>query len=422
MSKEVRDKVGISSGFSRRNFLKTAAAAAGLSLLAGCGGGGGQAPKADEKKDPKPAAPAKEALKIGVLLPFSKVYAVLGESITQGMELYFEQVKNEAGGRKIELIKEDEENDAQASLRKTRKFIESDKVDLMTGVVNSGVALALRDVIHGAKLPFIISNAGANDLTRAKKSPYIFRSSFSNWQPNWAAGEYVYKNVAKKVYLTAPDYAAGKEQMAAFKESFTKAGGTVLGEVYPPLGNNDYAPFLAKIKEAKPEAVYCFYSGSDAVKFVKQFDEYGLRKTMKLCGAGFSFEEDVLPAQGKSALGAISGMHWAFGLDTPLNKKFLDDYKKKFNKGANVFSLQGYDTARVIVEAVNAVKGDTADKDKLVKAISAVKFDSPRGPFAFDPDTNNVVQDIYIREVKDVSGHLHNVVIATVKNVKDPGK
>lgn len=419
MSEERQNKVEILSGFSRRSFLKTAAAAAGLSLLAGCGGG--QVLKTDDKKDVQPSVPA-QALKIGVLLPYSKVYAVLGESITQGMELYFEQVRNEAGGRKIELIKEDEENDAGVSLRKTRKFIESDKVDLMTGVVNSGIALALRDVVHGAKLPFIISNAGANDLTRSKKSPYIFRSSFSNWQPNWAAGEYVFKNVAKKVFLTAPDYAAGKEQMAAFKESFTKAGGTIVGEVYPPLGNNDYAPFLAKIKEAKPEAVYCFYSGSDAVKFVKQFDEYGLKKDIKLAGAGFSFEEDVLPAQGKSALGAISGMHWAYGLETPLNKKFMDDYKKKFNKEANVFSLQGYDTARVIVEAVNAVKGDTADKDKLIKAIAAVKFDSPRGPFSFDPATQNPVIDIYIREVKEVGGALHNVVISTVKNVRDPGQ
>ena len=192
--------------------------------------------------------------------------------------------------------------------------------------------------------------------------------------------------------------------------------------MYPPLGTNDYGPYLTQVAQAKPEATYNFYSGSDAVRFVKQYGEYGLKDGIKLTGAGFLLEQDVLPAQGDAALGGISGLHYAITLDNPENTKFKADYKAKFGTDANVFAVQGWDTARVIVDALNAVQGDTSDKEKLIEAIAAVKFASPRGPFEFDPDTHHVVQNIYVREVKKVEGTNQNVVLDTVERVRDPGK
>ncbi len=395
---------------TRRDFVKTLALGAGAltvgPLLQAC------APSTGSSASP---------VKIGVLLPYSKVYAALGESITNGMQLYFDSVNNVAGGRQITLIKEDEENDPQVSLTKTRKFIDSDKVDIFTGVVSTAIVYALRDLLDSTKTISLISNAGGNDLTRKRKSPYIFRTSFTSWQVAYPLGAWVHKNVAKKVLLVAADYGFGRESAAAFKESFTQAGGTIVDELFPPFPSTDFGAFLPKIAAAKPEAIFAFFSGSDAVSFVKQFADYGLSKDVKITGSGFLVEQDVLPAQGAAANGAYSSLHWALTLDNAENKKFVSDYKTKFNKEADVFAVQGFDTARVIVEALNAVKGDTSNKDNLIQAISAVKFNSPRGPFVFDQATHNVNQFIYYRQVKDNGGALANVVLGkTDQAIVDP--
>ncbi len=231
-------------------------------------------------------------------------------------------------------------------------------------------------------------------------------------------GEYLVKQGLRRVFVSAADYAAGKESLAAFKEGFLAAGGEIVGEIYPPFPNTDYAPYLTQIAQARPQASYSFYAGSDAVNFVKQFGEFGLNKDIKLCGSGFMLEEDVLPAQGQAALGGISGLHWALNLDNPENRAFTQAYRQKFNKDADVYAMQGYDTARVIVEALNKTQGDTTNKDKLVEAITSVKFASPRGPFEFDPDSHNPIQNVYAREVRESGGKLSNFVIETFPAVK----
>jgi branched-chain amino acid transport system substrate-binding protein len=370
---------------------------------------------------PAQAAPAAASLKIGVLLPYTKVYAALGESITNGMQLYFDSVNNLAGGRKVELIKEDEENDPQASLRKLRKLVEQDQVELATGIVSSAIALAIRDYVHDNKVLFLISNAGANALTRDRKSPYVFRTAFSNWQPNAPMGDYVYKNVAQKVMIVAADYAAGHEATDAFKETFEKVGGSVVGSVFPPFPNTDYAPFIEQIRQARPPAIYTFFAGSDAVNFVKQFDEFGLSKDIKLLGGGFLVEEDVLPAQGRAAVGVVSGLHYANTLDTPENKAFASAYRQRFNKPADTYATQGYDTARTIVDALGKTQGNTRDKDAVVKALEGLSFASPRGPFTIDPATHNPIHNIYAREVRLVGDQVTNLVLETFKDVRDPG-
>ncbi len=401
-------------GVSRRTFIKSAGILAGTvaagPLLSACGAigssGGTSGP-----------------LKIGLLLPYSDIYAVLGESITDAMKMYFEGIGNEAGGRTIEIIAEDTQLKPDVGLEKARKLVEQDEVDLVAGVVSSGVAVGLRDYFHENKKLLIIANAGANVLTRAKKSPYIFRTSFSNWQPNWPLGGWAYENVAQKVFVSAPDYGAGHDMVSGFLNSFQAMGGEIVAEPqftpFPQMG--DPAPFITEIQQAKPDMVYCFYSGGAAVTFVKAYGEFGLTGDIPLVCAGFTVEEDVLPSEGDAALGAKSGLHWALQLDNPTNEAFTAAYKDKTGKDANVFAMQGYDTARVIAESLNAVEGNTSDVDQLIDAIEAVEFPSPRGTFKFDPATHNVINNVYIRDVQDVGGELHNVVIDDLGEFADPG-
>ncbi|HET6365760.1 MAG TPA: ABC transporter substrate-binding protein [Pseudomonadales bacterium] len=362
-------------------------------------------------------------IKIGVVLPYTGVYAVLGESITQAMEMVFARENWTVAGRKIEMVKEDDEMQPPVGIRKTEKLIDSDKVDILTGPVHSGILMGMRDKVHNSKTILIVSNAGADAISRGRCSKWIFRASFSNWQPCQPMGGWVAKNVSKDVFLTAPNYQAGKDMMNAFKETFVPAGGKVVDEDYPKLGETDYAPYLTKIKQSGAKAVFAFYSGTDAVNFVKQFASFGLKQSIKLTGAGFLTEPDVLPAQGSSALGVITGHFYTPLLDNAANHKFVKDFREKyFGKMPDGFACQGFDTAEVIVRALKAVNGNTQDKDKLVAAIEKVEFDSPRGPFRFDPKTHNVIQPfIYVREVREVFGGLNNVPIDKVADVRDPG-
>jgi branched-chain amino acid transport system substrate-binding protein len=362
-------------------------------------------------------------LKVGLVLPYTGVYAVLGESITQAMELVFARENWTVAGRKIEIIKEDDEMKPPVGVRKTEKLIESDKVDILTGPVHSGILMGMRDKVHSTRTILIVSNAGADAISRERCSKWIFRASFSNWQPCQPMGGWVARNVSREVFLTAPNYQAGKDMMNAFKETFVPAGGKVIAEDYPKLGETDYAPYLTKIRQSGAKAVFAFFSGTDAVNFVKQYDQFGLKQSVKLTGAGFLTEPDVLPAQGKAALGVLTGHFYTPLLDNPVNQRFVKEFREKFGgKMPDGFACQGYDTAEVIVRAVKAVNGNTQDKEKLAAAIAKVEFDSPRGRFRFDPKTHNVIQPfIYVREVKEVAGGLNNVVIDKVADVRDPG-
>jgi branched-chain amino acid transport system substrate-binding protein len=393
---------------TRRRFLATASvAAAGVA-------GGPWVLRAQAQSGP---------LKVGVVLPYTGVYAELGVSITQGMKLVFAQENDVVAGRKIEMIQEDDEMKPPVGIRKMEKLIESDKVDILTGPVHSGILMGMRDKVHNSKTILIVSNAGADAISRERCSKWIFRASFSNWQPNQPMGGWVAKNVSKEAFLIAPNYQAGKDMMEAFKETFVKAGGKVVAEDYPKLGETDYAPYLTKIRQSGVKVVYCFFSGTDAVNFVKQYDQFGLKKTTKLCGAGFLTEPDVLPAQGNSALGIITGHFYSPLLDNPTNKKFVKDFRAAYGgKVPDGFACQGYDTAQVIVRSLKALNGNSQDKDKWVDAIAKVEFDSPRGRFRFDPKTHNVIQPfIYIRKVEETSLGLNNVPFDKVANVTDPG-
>ena len=367
----------------RREFLRLGAATAGLVVLGGCG------------SQQSTGGTSGSDFKLGVVLPSSGVYADPGQSIVNGMTLYFEQVGNKAGNRKIVMLKEDETNDPTTALTKTRKLVEQDAVDMMSGYVATPDIYNARDYLHQSKVVTIVANAGGNLLSRSRKSPYIYRTSFSAWQIGNPIGKYVAEKVSKRVVVTNADYGFGNEWAAAFKETFTAGGGQVVGEVKAPLATTDYGTFLTKIAASSADTIAAFYAGLDAINFLKQARQVNLFGKFKLTCAADMIGQDVIPAVGDAApLGAIGSQIWAVTLDNKENKSFVEAYQKKFNKFPDQFALQGFDSGRVIVEALNAVKGDTSDKDKLLKAIAAVTFKSPRGTFKFYTSTNNIINTI----------------------------
>ena len=409
----------LAAQLDRREFLQVGLTVAGAAVFAACGGttSGG------------PSGPTGPEFKLGVVLPYSGVYAELGTSITNGMRMYFDSVDNQAGNRKITMVTADEQVALADAVAATKKVVEQDSVDMVAGYVSSPNAAGNRDYLHGQKIPTLIANAGVNSLSRAAKSPFIYRTSFSNWQPAHPVGTYVAEKLGKKkIQLVYAKYGAGLESVASFKETFTAAGGTIVGpDVATPFPNNgDQTPFVQAIQTDKIDGIYSFMSGTDAVTFLKKAAELGtLGKLGLVSGAGFFVEQDVLAAiQDAAPNGAITGLHWALTLTNRENQDFIARYSKKFNgRQADVFAVQGFDTARVIVDALNAVKGNTDNKDGFMQAIAKVNFKSPRGDFKFDPSTNNVVQTIYIRKtVKDAKLGWTNQVIDQYPGVADPGK
>ena len=409
----------LADGVNRRGFLKLGLTAAGMAGVAACGG----------STTTGPSGPTGPEFKLGVVLPNSGVYAELGKSITNGMHMYFDSVGNQAGNRKITMITSDEQTALADAVAATKKVVEQDSVDMVAGYVSSPNAAGNRDYLDGQKMPTLIANAGTNSLSRAAKSPFIYRTSFSNWQPSHPMGTYVAEKLGKKrIQLVYAKYGAGLESVASFKETFTAAGGTIVGpDVATPFPNNgDQTPFVQAIKTDAIDGIYCFMSGTDAVTFLKKANELGtLKKLGLVSGSGFFVEQDVLAAITDAApVGAITGLHWALTLATRENQDFVSKYSKTFSgRQADVFAVQGFDTARVIVEALNAEKGKTDDKLSFMKAISNVSFKSPRGDFRFDPNTNNVVQTIYVRKtVNDPKLGWTNQVIDQYPGVADPGK
>src|SRR5690606_30650756 len=285
--------------------LAAACGSAGSGTTGGSGAstGNGQAGGGGEE-----TGPTGEPFKVGVLLPYSGVYAALGESMTNAMELYFESIGWQAGGRPIELIKEDTEANPEVGLRRVRKLVEQDEVDILTGVVSSGVLMSIRDYVDEAGVFLISSNAGAVPIATDRKSPYIWLVSYTNAQPPSALGAWWYENVAQEVFLTAPAYQAGYDSTGAFRETFEAAGGRVVGELFPPLGTTDYAPYLTQIREANPASIYAFFAGSDARNFILAYEQYGLKGQIPLAAAGFMFDETTLAAVGEAAVGHYHSM------------------------------------------------------------------------------------------------------------------
>jgi branched-chain amino acid transport system substrate-binding protein len=415
---------------TRRQFLAASSAAA---ALAACGPAATPSPSATGAATSTAAATASAgpALKIGQLLPFSKVYAELGASMRRSSELYLKQKGGSLAGRPVTWVWEDEANDPVVGAQKTAKFIDQDRVDVMMGIVATPIAYAVRNAIDAAKLVFIETNAGGNALTRTTtdckpscKSKYIFRTSFSSYQISYPIGEYfATKKGVKEVFTFVSDYGFGTESVADFTSGFTKGGGKVTGGLKAPLGSADFLPFVTQLKAQPTKDIYSFFSGTDAINYIKAWTQLGMPAAgYKMNGAGFLTEQDVLKEVKEQANGAVTSLFWAVTLDNAENKAFVDAYQKEYSLLPDVFAVQAWDGMQALDLALQATKGDTTNKDAFIAALESVKFKSPRGEFEFDKETHNPIQDIYIREVKVQSGQAVNTIVDKVARVTDPGK
>jgi branched-chain amino acid transport system substrate-binding protein len=387
----------------RRRFIAGAASLGAAALL-------GRAPAV--------LAQSKSPLRIGALNSYSKVFAAIGAANLNAMTMYFEQQGGTIAGRKVEIIKEDDEINPQVGLQKLKKLVESDKVDIVIGIQASNVAMASVEYFKQSGTPFLCSGAGASQLGYVNV-PNIYRCSVSSQQINSVLGEWSYDNAAKELVATASDFVGGRDTVGEFKAAFLRKGGKITKEIYPPLGNSDFSAYLADIRSLAPPATFNFYAGTDAVRFVKQYAEYGLKAKMKTLASGFMVESDVLPAQGKDALGILNAMHYADTLTNAENVKFVADYRAKYKEFPSVYAEYGWVAAKCLHEALMKTDGNTQDKDKFLAALGGVKFNAPRGPFAFNPQTHGPIHNIYIREVVDVDGRIDNKVIATFPNVRE---
>ncbi len=355
---------------------------------------------------------------VGLLLPYSGVYAALGQEIDDGFALAMEHFGGEVSDHTIELVREDTEVDPQVGLAKTRKLILEDEADVIVGVVSSGVLGAMRDFIHQAETPLIVANAGNDAATGERCSPYITRVSFSNSQVNRPMGQWMYDQGIRTVYTMAPDYAAGHQMIDTFTAEFTALGGEVVGGAYTPFQNTqDFGPYLTTAQEANPDAVYVFYAGGEAISFVKQYDSFGLKAETPLYGAGFLTSPLYVNAEGPAAEGIIAALHYLPVIESPENETFVQAYIDTYNRLPSEFAVAGYDAGRAIVEAI---KGGATDRASLAAALSSMSFTGPRGPLEIDPATNNVVQNIYIYEtVAAEDGTLTQEILEVVEAVRD---
>jgi branched-chain amino acid transport system substrate-binding protein len=369
-----------------------------------------------------PSRAQSEPIRIGCLNSFSKNFALLGKSNLDGMNLAFEEVGFKVAGRKVELVVEDDEVNPQAGLQKIRKLVESDKVDMVCGPQASNVAMAVLGYMKQQKALLIVSGAGSTALTSTERIPNLYRTSVSSWQISTTMANWLYQNVAKSVFLSASDFSGGRDVMNEFKAAWAKVGGQVVGELYPPLGTNDFSSYLGNIKASGAPATYNFYAGSDATRFVNQYTEFQLKDKMVLTGYASIVDADTLPGQGKNALGCITGNIYSESLDNPVNVAFVAAYMKKYGNRPNLYSEYGYTTAKVIIAALQAAGGDVSDKVKFATALGAVHLDAPRGPFRFDPETHNPIQNVYVFEAVEKDGRVQNAAKATVKDVTAPGK
>ncbi len=356
-------------------------------------------------------------LKVGLMLPYTGTFAALGNAIENGFRLYVNEQGGKLGGREIEFFKVDDESSPPKATDNVNKLIKRDQVDVLIGTVHSGVAMAMAKAAKDSGTLLIVPNAGADAVTGAMCAPHIFRSSFSNWQPAYAMGEVVAKKGHKTAITVTWKYAAGEESVNGFKEAFEKSGGKVLKQLTVPFPNEEFQALLTEIASTKPDAVYTFFAGAGAVKFVKDYAGAGLRKSIPLYGAGF-LTDGTLEAQGAAADGLLTTLHYGDELGSKRDADFRLAYAKAYKLQPDVYAVQGYDAAQILAIGLNAVKGDISKKAEFAAAVEKAKIDSPRGVFTLSK-SHNPVQDIYLREVR---GNANKVIGVASKALSDPGR
>ncbi len=364
------------------------------------------------------AGNAAATVKVGFMLPYSGTYTALGQAIENGFKLYVKEQGGKLAGQDIEYFKVDDESNPAKGPENANRLIKRDQVDILVGTVHSGVAMALAKAAKDSDTTLIIPNAGADAITGPLCSKNIFRSSFSNWQPSYAMGPVAFEKGYKTAVTVTWNYAAGKEAIAGFKESFEKAGGKVLKELTLPFPNVEFQPLLTEVASIKPDAVFTFFAGGGAVKFVQDYAASGLGKTVPLLSSGF-MTDGTLEAQGEAAQGLLTTLHYADGLNTPRDNAFRAAYEKDYpSMQPDVYAVQGYDAAQILAAGLKAVNGDVAKKDAMRDAMRGATIDSPRGTFTLSK-AGNPIQDIYLRQVQ---GDQNKSIGVAIKDLADPAR
>jgi branched-chain amino acid transport system substrate-binding protein len=385
---------------NRRHLL--IAAAAGIALLTAAG------------------AQAQQTVKIGLILPMSGPFASTGRQIEGMAKLYMAQHGDTVAGKKIELIVKDDTGTADVTKRIAQEMVVNEKVSVLAGFGLTPLALATAPIATQAKVPTIVMAAATSIIT--EQSPYIVRTGFTLPQVTAPLAEWAPKNGIKKVVTLVSDYGPGHDAEKAFKEGFTKGGGEVLAELRVPLQNPEFAPFLQRAKDAKPDALFVFVPSGAGSAVMKQFAERELAKDgIRLIATGDVLDDDILNGMGDVALGVVSSHHYSAAHNSPENKAVVDGFKKSNNMRPNFHGVGGYDGMHLIYQALKKTNGD-ADGTKLLDAMKGQSWTSPRGPVTIDPETRDIVQNVYIRKVEKVNGELFNVEFATIEKVKDPVK
>lgn len=403
-----------SRSIDRRSVLRMVASGTALALtgplLAACG-----------KDEPSGGAAGSGAFRLGIELPSSGNFASIGEQQLNGINLYLKEAGNAAGGISLSTQVEDEVGQADIALTKAKKLLQSDGADLLMGIVSSADAIAIRDYIKSLKRYLLLVTNGSTDALLAGDAytPYVFRTNIQTSMLVDPLSPWAFKNIGPKAAIVCPDYTQGHDSANLFKASFAAAGGSIAVEVYPPQGTADYQPFLSRVASSKADFIFTSHSGADALALVKQLDQFGLKKDMKVCGLGSLTNEDILGQEGTAALGIYTLNNWVLSLDNPANKKFVQAYQSAYNSSPSAYAMAAYDGAHALVNALTAVGSveKAKDADTLIAALEKVSFDSPRGPFKFSAK-HDVVQNVYITEVKEVDGKPANVVFDTIKDVQ----
>jgi len=370
-------------------------------------------------------ATSAQTVKVGIINTYSGPFAEPGELIDRGITLYMKQhEKDLPPGVKIELIKRDDTGpQPDVAKRLAQELITRDQVQLLAGIVYTPNAMAVAPLVTEAKVPLIVMNASTPVITM--KSPYIARVSFTLWHSSYPLGQWAAKHDIKTAYTAVSDYAPGADAEEAFIKGFTEGGGKIVGSVRIPLQNPDFAPYLQKVKDANPNALFVFVpAGTQAISVMKTFGDVGLKQAgIKLVGPGDITTDEGLDAMGDVALDVITMGHYSAAHDSSTNKAFVQAYQAEFGKDqVPAFEVVGgYDGMAAIFDVVKAQNGKI-DPDKTMALLKGWKYDSARGPIMIDPDTRDIVQNEYVRRVERVNGHLANVEFETIPMVKDPWK
>jgi branched-chain amino acid transport system substrate-binding protein len=369
------------------------------------------------------SALAAEPLKIGFVLPMSGPFAAYGKQIEHGARLYLQEHKDTIAGRKVEILVKDDTGVApEISKRAAQELLVKDRVDILAGFGLTPSAFAVAPLATEAKKPMVVMNAASSAITT--KSNFIVRTSHTLPQVTAPIASWAAKNKIRKVFTLVADYGPGHDAEAQFRKTFTGAGGEIIGDVRTPVKNPDFAPFLQKIKDAKPDAVFLFVPpGEQTIAFMKGFAERGLAKAgIHIIGTGDLTDEDLLDTVGDNALGITTSFHYADSHKSPENQAYTDAYARAYPKDRpNFMSVGGYDGMQLIAKTLEKTKGD-ASGEKFIEAARGLSWNSPRGPVSIDPVTRDIVQTIYIRKVTRVGSKLQNVEFDQVPAFKDPGK